>query len=72
MLEWSEFRNADGSLDLLSAWRVQNPAYNDDASIAFVNRYFERITKNQRIKSRQVASVVLTTALSLLEIREDF
>lgn len=61
-MDWEQYRNKDGSIDLMKAFNdvIINKQNLNNISDGF--NYIQSVLYIQQIKSRQVAAVILTNA----------
>lgn len=68
-MDWEKFRREDNSLDLMAAFKDENPEEMRDPKInkgdAFA--YLKLLEKTHPIKSRQTATLAITAALFMLK-----
>ncbi len=62
-MDFEEFRNTNGSINLWEAWRSQDCAdYAEEDQLSQVHTFLKAIEECQPIMSRQAAAIAIQTA----------
>lgn len=63
-MNWNDYRNADGTIDLVKAFSAVYGGHRD-INFEYAEGYLSMIESLQPIKSRQAASVAIVTAYEM-------